>query len=89
LQKARIGARKEISVVEAPASFLENSGRAKEFEERGDGSLVVLAVSRISGEKGIENIISTYENFFRLMQNTPEKKLARPVKFISSRRSFK
>jgi glycosyltransferase involved in cell wall biosynthesis len=82
MQKAGIGAGKEIDVVEVPASFVENSDRAKEFEERGDGSLIVLTVSRISGEKGIENIISTYDNFFRLMQNTPEKKLARPVKFI-------
>jgi len=82
MQKAGIGAGKEIGVVEVPASFVENSSRTTEFEERGGGSLVVLTVSRISGEKGIENIISTYENFFRLMQNTPEKKLARPVKFI-------
>lgn len=82
LQKAGIGSGKEIHVVEVPASFMQNSDKVKEFEERGNGNFVILTVSRISGEKGIENIIGTYENFFRFMQNTPEKKLAKPVRFI-------
>ncbi|MEK7497734.1 MAG: glycosyltransferase family 4 protein, partial [Patescibacteria group bacterium] len=82
LQKANIGSGKEINVVEVPSLFPENNHKIKEFEERGDGKFVILIVSRISPEKGIENVIETYKNLFRLVQNNPDMRLTRPVKFI-------
>lgn len=71
LVKEDILSLEKISVVQIPPSLPTEAINLKKFNERGNGKFVILVVSRISPEKGIENILNIYKDMFNIIQASP------------------
>ena len=81
LTKARITSKEKISLIQIPPTLLPDMGISKDFEMRGNGEFVILVVSRISPEKGIERVLEIYEQIFKFSETFSESSL-KPVKFV-------
>lgn len=81
LIKSGILIEEKISVVRVPPALPTEPIELKKFNERGSGKFIVLVVSRISPEKGIENVLEIYKNIFDFTQRFPNK-CSKPISFL-------
>lgn len=79
--KSKLLPKDKISVMQVPPSLSDKKILIKEFDKRGNGKFTVLVVSRISPEKGIENVLDVYSKVFKIIQNASLKS-SRPINFL-------
>ena len=81
--KSKLLPKDKISVIQVPPALTGKKIQIEGFNKRGNGRFTVLVVSRISPEKGIENVLEVYSEVFKITQNASLKS-SRPINFLDA-----
>lgn len=79
--KSKLLPKNKISVIHVPPALADKKILIKGFNKRGNGKFIVLVVSRISPEKGIENVLEVYRDVFKITKKA-SKKGSRSINFL-------
>lgn len=81
LIKSGILQKNKISVVQIPPALPDRQNTLNEHHERDDNKFTILVVSRISPEKGIENVLDIYSQISNLVHTNKAGSL-KPINFV-------